>query len=1166
METICYEYMLTGSLQDLSSDQTSYHNSHAHRVKQEVPMNKKSVFLLIALALLAGLWSTANAGSVKGEESAAPLQEGSVVEGFEVIGIRDYPLIDAVIYRFRHQKTEAELYYIANDDTNRAFDLTFFTRAIDNTGLPHVFEHATIQGSRKYPGEQMYFNLNYQTYNTYMNATTGQNFTGFPVASLSEAPLLKLAEFYTDACFYPIVMENEHIFRTEAWRYRLESVDAPLSIEGTVYSEMLGATTLQEQAVRNLICAAFPGSMTCNNAGGSPDDIPDMTWQDLKDYHDLYYHPSNCAAYLYGSFEDYTAFLRLLDGYFSSFEKREFNHEDNGYTPITEPVELSLPFPMESGTDTVHASRILYAFVCPGLKQKLDQELTLDTMTDLLCMDGSGLQQRLQEAIPYGIFTSYIEMSAPDDAIMFSASNVDPDDAETFRTIVDEELAKIAKDGFPRELVDNVSASLTISARLTRERSDPVERLFIPMSSRYADSGNPWDFPDYQDSLFKMSTWNQQGLYAQAVSDWLLDSKTTALVTTYPDPGAKEAHDIALADRLADIKADMTDEEIAEAVNAESPEDHSAEYVASLKAVTVESLPEEAKLYDVTDVTDENGIRRIDALAAVDGVSQISLFLDTAGLSQEDIHWFSLYTGLIGKLDTEAHSKAELVNLYSRYLYNGSIYLSLVKAGKDGYHPYLCMNWIALDEDLEEGYNLMHELVFGTKVGDTVKLQELVQSVKADMKSMITLNPADTLVQMALARTDGLYAYNSYALGIEYYEFLSEVEQLLTDNPVTVTDKLQAIQDYLNNSTNAVAMCAGNETSIALNRQLSDAFFSSLDSRAIEPAEYDFSVPSRRTALIVDSNTQTNMIAGTLETTGLEDFDGHLSAVSSLVTDSFLIPELRDQYGVYTPANNVTENLFLLSTFRDPNVVETYDVLEQLPGLIAGMELDQETLDGYIMSAYSGFAMPLGELTGASSAALDALEGLDQARRLDWMRQLKQLTPDIVHADAGLYARLMENGARLTAGSASTINRNAGMFDTILNPFGVADNTQIELTDTPAGSEHYEAVRFVFEQGLMDPLSDDAFGVNEPASHGDLYTAVNVLLGGTKDAQEALSALSIYGLIDPMAELTAPLVPSEVWELLSVLAGEKLDSLVQTASPDAVTRGELAEMLKALAG
>ncbi len=1123
---------------------------------------KRAIALLTILALMLGLLPATLA---EAENAPALPQPGEVIHGFEVVELRDYPLMDATILRFRHRQTGGEVYYIANDDTNRAFDLAFFTEPIDNTGLPHVFEHATIQGSEKYPGEQMFFNLDYQTYNTFLNAMTEMWFTAYPIASLSEAQLLKLAEFYTDACFNPIIMENEHIFRTEAWRYRLENPEDPLTIEGTVYSEMLGLTTLQWQASLNLLRAAFPGSMAGNDCGGAPEAIPDMTWQALKDYHDRYYHPSNCAAYLYGQLDNYRAFLQLLDGYFSAYEKREFARNDAGYTPITAPVVQSLPFPVEEGSNTEHASVIRYAFVCPGLKQNLGDELALDTMTDLFTTGASDYQQRLREAIPYGSFHAYIEMEGPEDAIVFTAANVDPGDADAFKAIVDEEIARVAKDGFPQALVDSVAASLAISARLVREGSDPVS-LIRNMIDRYVSTGNCWDFQDYQDALFKMNEWNRDGVYADVAGRWLKDCQTTALVTTYPEPGAKEKKDAALEKKLADIKAAMSDEEIAAlvaATNAEPPEDHSAEYVARLKAVTVESLPEELKQYAVNDATGEDGIRHIDVPAAVEGISQASIFLDAAGLPQEDILWFILYKDMITQLDTAAHTKAELATLFSRYLHNGAIYLSLPLENGKGYHPYLQLSWIALDEDLAAGYDLMRELLYDTKVDDPARLLEQVQARKAAVKSGIFSAPLNTLLSRALARSGERYAYYSYAGDVDYYEFLDRVEQLLADDPNAVVAKLKGIQDYFNNRAGAVTLCAGNEASIALNRELSDKFLAALDKREITPAQYDFPIPAKREALVIDSSIQYNLIVGDLAAVGLEAFDGRLDAENKLVTDAFLVPQLRDQYGVYGPKAHASEEYTILYTDRDPNVAETFQVMEQLPEQISVMALDQDTLDGYIMNAYSAYAMPEGALSGAINAAMDALQGLDPARKLEWMRQLKQLTPEAVRADAALYAKLMENGTRMTAGAASAINENADLFDAILNPFGAVDATQVELTDVAEDNDHYDAVRFAFEQGFMAPLSEDDFGANEPATQGDLLAALYVLVGGNRDADEALAAFVEYGLVTDDTNLNAPILPEDIWGLLSAVVGEEVAPLTGTARDDAVTRAELAEALLA---
>ena len=132
---------------------------------------KRLLLCLLMLCLLT-LGSTGLA-----EEPATLPSVGDTVHGFTVREIREAPFVGAQILLFEHEATGAHLMYIANADTNRVFDLTFLTRPIDNTGLPHVFEHATLGGSEKYPSKSLFFNLSYQTYNTFMNAMTMSTLT-----------------------------------------------------------------------------------------------------------------------------------------------------------------------------------------------------------------------------------------------------------------------------------------------------------------------------------------------------------------------------------------------------------------------------------------------------------------------------------------------------------------------------------------------------------------------------------------------------------------------------------------------------------------------------------------------------------------------------------------------------------------------------------------------------------------------------------------------------------------------------------------------------------------------------------------------------------------------------------------------------------------------------
>ena len=280
--------------------------------------------------------------------------------------------------------------------------------------------------------------------------------------------------------------------------------------------------------------------------------------------------------------------------------------------------------------------------------------------------------------------------------------------------------------------------------------------------------------------------------------------------------------------------------------------------------------------------------------------------------------------------------------------------------------------------------------------------------------------------------------YNAFAHGLEYYEFLDRTQKQLQDEPDTVTAKLEEIQSRLDNRTNAVAMFAGNENSIALNRQLADGFLASMDAQKIERAEYDLPLPEKNEALVIDSSVQYNMLSASYKELGLDGHESGMDVLACLVTDVVLTPLLRDQYGVYSPYCTVYlsgDGGMYIYTYRDPNIAETFWVLDGLPDMIDGSGIDQETLDGYILESYTYFAMPQGELTGAVNAAEAVLKGRPQDEAVTCMRQLKQLDLEKLADYKELLEKFTEAGAVRTAGGAAAINSEADRYDKILSPF-----------------------------------------------------------------------------------------------------------------------------------
>ena len=112
--------------------------------------------LMVCMAMLLSLAPAALAESA--DAPSTEMAVGAVIHGFEVVENGEFALLNAKTTVLRHQKTGATVFFLINEDTNRAFDISFVTPLSDDKGIPHVFEHSTLDGSKKYPSASLFFN------------------------------------------------------------------------------------------------------------------------------------------------------------------------------------------------------------------------------------------------------------------------------------------------------------------------------------------------------------------------------------------------------------------------------------------------------------------------------------------------------------------------------------------------------------------------------------------------------------------------------------------------------------------------------------------------------------------------------------------------------------------------------------------------------------------------------------------------------------------------------------------------------------------------------------------------------------------------------------------------------------------------------------------------
>ena len=101
----------------------------------------------------------------------------------------------------------------------------------------------------------------------------------------------------------------------------------------------------------------------------------------------------------------------------------------------------------------------------------------------------------------------------------------------------------------------------------------------------------------------------------------------------------------------------------------------------------------------------------------------------------------------------------------------------------------------------------------------------------------------------------------------------------------------------MHNRFGSVAVFAGNEESMALNRDCVQKFLDGLDCTEIVKQEHEFDPFPASEAIIVDNGASFNMEAISTQELGVDGEDASYRVLSAYVTDAFLYPDLRDRYG-----------------------------------------------------------------------------------------------------------------------------------------------------------------------------------------------------------------------------------------------------------------------------
>jgi len=475
------------------------------------------------------------------------LSKGQKLEsGFTILDIVDLHEIKAKGIWAKHEKCGAEVFHVLNDDSENLFSFVFPTIPQDSTGAAHILEHTVLCGSERYPLKDSFIVLAQGSLQTFLNALTYPDKTVYPASSTNEHDYFNLMSVYGDAVFRPLL--PEWTFLQEG--HRLEYTDGKLSVTGVVYNEMKGAySSLDAYAGLWSVKAVMPGTPYVFESGGDPQEIVNLTWEGLKEFHKKHYTPANCKIFLAGNIPTEKQLAFLNDEFFSS--ALQPGGTVCGKINKTERWSGHKKFHLTCPAGGENKSTVFLSWLCCDVTDA-DETLALAVLTEILLgHDGSPLTRALVESGLGEDITPVSGLEGDIREVLFVAGlkSVDGDiekKSEEIEKLITGVFKKLVNEGIPPEEIEAALLAVEFSQKEIRRSSGPFSLVWMRRCLRsWIHGGRPWDSLSVQAPFSKLkenlascsaASGGQAGAryFESLIQKYFLDNPHRALVILEP--------------------------------------------------------------------------------------------------------------------------------------------------------------------------------------------------------------------------------------------------------------------------------------------------------------------------------------------------------------------------------------------------------------------------------------------------------------------------------------------------------------------------------------------------------------------------------------------------------------------------------------------------------
>lgn len=954
----------------------------------------------------------------------------SITHGFELLKEQYVSELNTQARLYRHVKTGAELLSLQNDDENKVFNVTFRTPPTDSTGLPHIMEHCTLSGSRKYPVKEPFVELLKGSVKTFVNAMTFPDQTTYPVASTNLKDFYNLIDVYLDAVFHPLI--TPHHLAQEGWHFELEDLDAPLTYKGVVFNEMKGVYSSPESMLyRASRETLFPDTPYAFDSGGDPQAIPDLTYTQFRQFHETYYHPSNARLFFYGD-DDPDERLRLLDTWLSEFDPIQVQSELPLQPTFTQPRRITVPYSVDKDMDISQKGYVQINWLLPEATD-FELRMALSVLSFVLVSTpASPLRKALidsslgEQITGGGLGTQLRQMT-----FSIGLKGIRLENAHQVETLILQTLVQLTQDGIDPDMVEAAVNTIEFTLRENNTGSYPrgMVVLLRSLSSWIYDRDPiaPLAFADPLNAVKEHLATDTHYLQ-DLIRQYLCDNNHRVTVILEPDPDLQVRMDQVEKDKLAQIRAGMNTTALQAAVDythelhrrQETPDD--PETLATIPRLTLADLEKETKHIPIAVSTiGDSQVLHHDLFT--NGIVYLDLGFNMHALPQELLPYVNLFGRALLEIGTETEDFVKLSQRIGRK--TGGISYSVFTSDmhdSDQDIAYFMLHGKATMNQTQDLLDILRDMLLTVKLDNPDRFRQMVLQSKSGKEAALIPSGHSVVNSRLRARFSTADWVSEQMGGLNYLFALRQLTTEMEQNWPGVLAKLEKIRHLLVNAHGMVANVTVDEERWAQFRPQLHTFITDLPTTPWRPANWQYQSDSINEGLTLP--TQVNYVGkgANLYALGYK-LDGSIAVITNILRLTHLWEKIRAQggaYGAYCSFDKRSGVMTFLS-YRDPNLMRTLTQYDNTAEFLRSLDLSIEELEKGIIGAISSLdAYQLPDAKGYTSMLWHLL-GESDASRQQYREQVLTTTKADFQAFAEVLAQVKEQGQVVVMGSADAI-------------------------------------------------------------------------------------------------------------------------------------------------